>query len=150
MASSFKALAIAHELADRLKVRNLGVASAVTESVDSSDSNPTITIGTLASTNRCAYLKVKPVNWSLFTDVLGLAQNIYTPHVVQILIEASPLGGLTNADKLDLMAQASAMGTVVELYQTNSGGFVIADLGNAAKLVETYYPDAWHPLVSGQ
>lgn len=150
MATTYKAGAIAHELADRLKVRTLGNSQGVSESVDSNDSNPTITIGTLASTNRCALLKVKPVDWPLVKDVLGLAQNVYTPHVIQILIEAAPLGGLTTADKLDLLAQVASMGTIVEIYETASGGFVSGDLGTASKLKETYHPDQWHQLVSAQ
>jgi hypothetical protein len=150
MATTFKAGTIAHELADRLKVRALGVASAVTESVDSTDSNPTIQIGTLASTNRCALIKVKPVDWPLAKDILGLSQPVFTPHVIQVLIEAAPLGGLTTSDKLDLFAQLASMGTIVEIYETASGGFVSANLGDSTKLKETYHPDQWHQLVSAQ
>lgn len=150
MATSYKAGAIAHELADRMKVRALGVASAVVESVDASDSNPLITIGTLGTGNRCALVKVKPVDWSLAQDILGLSQPVYTPHVIQVLWEAAAGGGLTSSDKMDLIGQLTAMGTIVELYETNSGGFVSADLGTASKLRETYHPDQWHQLVSAQ
>jgi hypothetical protein len=150
--ASYKAQAIAHELADRLKVRAGLSALTITESTHS-DGSPLITLsdGALTTTHESAIVKVEGASWPLAQDVLGSAALQYTPHVVKLLWEASPAGGLTAKDRLELEGQAVAMGCQVRLYQSSSGaGVVLADIDNEAKLVGVFDPDAYRPLISSQ
>ena len=163
MSTTFKAQAIAHELADRLKVRTATAALGVVESTDS-DLNPLILIGTVdlaaapvaATTVAAALVKVVPQSWPLAKDILGNTAIAYTPHTIQILKEAGPAGtptggGLSSSAVLELLAQCAAMGCTVEIYETTSGsGVVLADIGAAAKLVDTYSPDQYYPVISSQ
>jgi hypothetical protein len=152
MSTTYKAGAIAHELADRLKVRPGLADLTITESMDS-DQGPLITLsdGALTTTHESAIVKVEPQSWPLAKDVLGLDALQYTPHVVKLLWEASPQGGFTTADRLELVAQCVAMGCQVKVYESTSGaGVILADIDNAAKLVATYDPDAFRPLISSQ
>lgn len=154
MATSAKASKMSAELADRLKIRPGLSALTVRESVDT-DGNPLILVGAGSAGGENAVVKTKPVVWSLATDVLGLAANIYTPHVMQVVTEANPTGGsgadpLSAADLLSLIAQCSAMGCIVEWYQSAAGVAPTAAAIITANLKATYYPDARYPLISGQ
>ena len=163
MSTTFKAQAIAHELADRLKVRPAINALGVAEATDA-DLNPIITIGVIdltadpagVTTVACAILKVEPQSWPLAQDILGNAAIQFTPHVIKILKEAGPAGtptggGLSSSAVLELLAQCTQMGCRVEIYETESGGGVeLADIDDATHLVDAYDPDAYHPLISSQ
>ena len=163
MATTFKAGAIANELADRMKTRP-ALNTLVVGQATAADLNPIITIGTLdltatpvaATTVAAALVKVIPQSWPLAQDILGNTAIQYTPHTIQILKEAGPAGtptggGLTSSAVLELLAQCAAMGCTVEIYETASGsGVLLADLGAAAKLVDTYSPDQYYPVISSQ
>lgn len=163
MATTFKALCIANELADRMKVRpalnTLGVGQAT-----DTDLNPIITIGVVdltatpvaATTVAAALVKVEPLAWPLAQDILGNTALQYTPHVIRILKEAGPAGtptggGLSSSAVLELLAQCAGMGCRVEIYETTSGsGVVLADIDAATKLVDAYDPSAYYPVISSQ
>lgn len=154
MATSAKAHMIAAELLDRLKrrpsIKDLAMVSAVDV-----DANPYLAIGAGSPGGRNAIVKVRPVDWSLAKDVLGLAQAIYTPHVIQVVAEANPAGGagadvLSAGDLLDLLAQCGAMGCIVELYNSANGDSPDLDDITPAKLKGTYHPDDMRPLISAQ
>ena len=150
MSTTYKAQAIAHELADRLKV---SLALAVSESFDS-DQNPLIQLGDALTTgSEAALVKVEPADWPLAKDILGNSALQYTPHVVKLLWEAhhSSTAGFTAADRLQLMARAAEMGCEVRVYESSYGdGVVLADIDDEDKLVTAVSPDAWHPLISQQ
>lgn len=151
MSTTYKAIAIAHELADRLKFRSAALAALTfVESFDT-DQNPLIAIGTQASTDSEAYLiKVMPTPWPLAQDILGNSALQYTPHQIKILKEASATG-VTSADLLQIYAQVADMGCEVKLYESShGGGVVLADINDETKLVTDAHPDLYHPLISGQ
>ena len=151
MSTTAKAIKLAAELADRLKVRGGLFALGVTQKFDT-DQNPLIYIGSgVATTNEAAIIKIEPIDWPLAVDVFGNAAIEYTPHSIHILQEAAPAGGLSSKDKLDIYLQCAAMGTEVKLYESTSGaGVVLADIDDATKLKETYAPDAYRPMISSQ
>jgi protein-disulfide isomerase len=151
MPTTYKATAISADLADRIKVRPGLKALALVQSF-SAGGDPLINLGTgVATTNRAAIVKTQAQPWTLAQDILGNAALQYTPHVIKLLWEASPAGGFTAEDRAQLQMQASAMGCQIKLYQTASGsGVVLADIDNEAKLVATFDPDAYRPLISSQ
>jgi hypothetical protein len=146
--TTYKAQAIAAELADRLKVRS-SLAVAVSQDTDK---NPLIQVGSALTTgSEACLIKVEAANWPEAQDVLGNAALAFTPHTIRMLQEAAPAGGLTSADKLQILAQVAAMGTEVKLCESSSGsGVVVADLSDDTKVVSSYAPDAWRPLISQQ
>lgn len=161
MANSYKALAIAHELADKLKARQ---ALAVVESFDT-DNNPLITLGAGSPGGANFVIKVAAVDWPLGQDVLGLAQNVFSPHVIAVASEADPAGGAgadptTRAQLLPVIGQCMAMGCETRWYESASGvapsaGTITAGAtGTQAfgptNLKATYAPDVYHALISQQ
>lgn len=150
MANTFKALALANDLADKLKLR---LTQAVVQSFDT-DGNPLITIGTIATTNACAVVKVMPISTPLVTDIFGNAGNQYTPHRIQIVTEAftsgTGLGVYLGVALLPLMGELLSRRTRVEWYQdTNGTAPTIAD-AVAAKLVKTLEPSLYYPTIANQ
>ena len=165
MANSYKALAIAHDLADRLKTR-LPSTQIVTESFDT-DLNPLITIndGSPATLEANFVIKVAAVDWPTAVDVLGLAQTVYTPHVIAVATEADTTAGAaadptTRAQLLPVIAQCLAMGCETRWYESAVGavptaGTITAGAATGAafgttNLKATYQPDHYHALVSNQ
>src|SRR5690348_11168024 len=70
VSTTAKAIALAHELADRLKNRKAISALTIVESFDT-DQNPLIALGTQASSDSAAFLiKIEPVSWPLAQDIL--------------------------------------------------------------------------------
>jgi hypothetical protein len=67
-----------------------------------------------------AFIRIK-VQSTLATDVLGLAQQVYTPHVAQVVFEANPAGGAgadvgTWATRLAILGALLRTGVRVEIY----------------------------------
>jgi len=153
MSTTYKAQALAHELADRLRARGF-TALGVVESFDT-DQSPLIIIGAGANGGRNAVIKVGPVVWPLAQDILGLTAPQYTPHVLQLVTEANPAGGagadpLTPADLLGIMGQSVLMGCQTEWYQSASGTAPTAAAIIAGNLKATFAPDVYHAMVSSQ
>lgn len=151
MSTSYKAQAIAHELADRLAKRSAALAALVLVESFDTDQNPLIAIGTQASSDAEAFLiKVMPVSWPLAQDILGNSALQFTPHVIKVLKEASSTG-VTSADILQVLAQVADMGCEVKLYESSHGGGVVAaDISDETKLVGDRWPDLYRPLISSQ
>lgn len=151
MSTTAKALKMAAELADRLKVLSGFAALGIVVSSDT-DQNPLITLGSSVATGaEAAIVKIEPVSWPLAQDILGNTANQFTPHVVKLLWEASSGGGFTAKDRAQLVATAAKMGCKVELYQSTSGaGVVLADIDNSAKLVAEIEADPYYPMISSQ
>jgi hypothetical protein len=165
VANSYKALAIAAELADKLKTR-LPATQLVTQSFDT-DGNPLISIndGTAATLEANFVIKIAAVDWPLALDVLGLAQTVFTPHVIAIATEADTTAGaaadpMTRAQLLPVIGQALAMGCETRWYESAVGAVPTAATITAGaatgaafgttNLKATYQPDHYHGLVSNQ
>jgi|SRR6185436_7719926 len=149
-----KALAAAHELADKLKLRFS--TKTVTEGFDT-DGLPTITVndGTAATTEMNLFIKVALQSWPLAKDVLGNAANVYVPLVFQIATEAPAAGSgigvyLTVQNALDIAGEAVMRGSAVEWYQSANGTVPVAGTLIAGNLKATWIPDLYNRLTSQQ
>lgn len=153
MATTAKAIALAAELADRLKFRSAALAALTFVASFDTDANPLIAIGTQASSDARAFLvKVMPVPWLLSQDILGNSAIQYTPHVIKVLKEAASTG-VTSGDILQVLAQVVDMGCEVKLYESShGGGVVLADINDETKLVTggDRWSDLYRPLISSQ
>lgn len=127
---SYKALTIARELVTRLKVRFAEVGLSIAEGLDT-DGNPTFVIsdGTPATTEQVIFVRVKtfPAE-NLWTNSVGLAQEQWTPHVVQVATEAFAASGagaqlstVTTANQLALFGEIMPFKTRVEVYLSALG-----------------------------
>lgn len=155
MATDYKSQAIAHDLADRLKERGLG-SLGIVESFDT-DGNPLITLGAGVALGANAVLKVRPVDWPLAQDILGLAANVYNPHVIQLVTEADYQGATDNVldplspdQLLKILASAEKMGCILEWYQSATSVAPTAAAIIPSNLKSTFHPDQRYPLISAQ
>jgi hypothetical protein len=155
MATTKKALALADELASELKQRQ--TALAVAQSFDT-DGNPLIQVGAGTAGAKGGLVKIKPIDWPLAKDILGLQAEVYTPHVIQLGVEANPAGG-AGADVNDrvtellLLATLVTRGTRVEVYETASGTAPAANATNtfaAGNFKAAYDASVQFPMISSQ
>lgn len=152
-----KALELAHEIADKLKLRVgalQGVAGlAVAEGFDT-DGLPTISVGTGTAGQKNVFIKVNLQSWPLAKDILGNAANIYVPLVTQVVTEAPPSGAGAGVivDLPTLMAcvgEVMLKGTRVEWYQSANGvAPTAAAITGAPK--SAFQPDIYNALTSQQ
>lgn len=153
MATTFKARAIAAELAAELRYRQS--ALAVVESFDS-DENPLVRVGSGVAGEAGALIKVQPISWPLAKDVLGLAAEMYTPHIVKVNIEANPAGGAgadinTLGQILLYLGVAVTRGARTEVYTSAAGTAPNAtDIDNDALRTGVFANNPQYPLMSGQ
>lgn len=156
MANSYKAVALARELANKLYQR-LPRTFVISQLFDTTDGNPYITIndGTPAAGEPNFLIKVKSVDWTTAQDVLGLNQTVYTPHVIQLVTEADPTGGAgadptTRAQLLPVIGQCVLMGAILEWYESASGVAPSLSTITAGNLKSTFHPNQQYPLISAQ
>jgi hypothetical protein len=149
-----KAIALAHELADKLKVVFAG--KTVAESYDT-DGNPLISVndGSPAAGEANLVIKVAPISWPLAKDVIGQSANIYSPSVIQLVTEANPTGGagadiLTAQQLLWALGLIVLRGTAVEWYQSANGVAPTAAAIIAGNLKATWQPDLYFGMTSQQ
>lgn len=147
MPTSYKAVALARELADKYRKR---LTLTVTEGVDSSN-NPTILVGAASAGATGAFILIKPVDQSATVlNAIGQAAAVYTPHFIQVCFEANPAGG-AGADVNSLATIANILGEIfadncrVEVYQSANGTVPSASQLTAANL-QTTYDDLYWPL----
>lgn len=148
---SYKAIAAARELADalsrRLSAAAVSTAVTVVQSNDT-DGNPLITVGTLASTNACALIKVMDVSQPLAKDVFGNTAQTFCPIKVMLATEAEPLGGLLPKHTIALLGEPAKRGILLEWYQSASGAAPAVGTFVVANLVATFDSLYWAPLAS--
>lgn len=152
---SYKALELSLELSDRLRKR-VSDYGQILDGFDSSG-NPTIELddATPATTEDAVFIKVRPRDWSLTKDVLGLAQTAYTPHVIQIAVEAPPSGvGLGRfvsiAHLFAILLTVGEFGCRAEYWEeTNGTPPAVTTFDTAAKL-KTSWESLYYPLLSSQ
>lgn len=160
MATTQKAIELAHELADKLKKR---ISLAVAESFDS-NGHPLIQVGEGTDNAEGAVVRIKPIDWALAKDILGLASQVYTPHVIQICVESSDngngdsveaLGYNTWANLLPLLGQCLETGCKVEVYAvandtgvTNIMADIAASFGSSN--LKASYDNLYYPMVNSQ
>lgn len=142
-----KAQAIRDELAAELLIKLSSLAQV--KSFGASKECDLL-IGTAAAGNDNAFIRIK-VQDSLQTDVLGLAQQVYTPHIAQIVFEANPAGGAgadvgTWATRLAILGTLTRTGIKVEVYfSANTVAVSSAGITGAPTAV---YDNLQYPLMS--
>lgn len=148
MATTEKAMMLALALKDHLSKR---LTLAIT-SGQANDNNPTLSIGTGVAGTPNAFIKVKPATWPLAQDVLGNAARIYTPHLIQVVLEGNPTAG-AGADVngwdllLPLLGEVLGKGTKVEMYNT-ANGTAPTEAGAITGNLKASWDDLYNPLTS--
>lgn len=144
MAATEKAVQIARQLAEDLGLRT---GLAVVKGVDASG-NPTISLGTLTAGSQGAFIRVTQES-SIQVDGIGNPQRVYTPHIIQLVLELSTTTKVAIV-KEDLLAQViydtTKFGTKVELY--NSANTVAPSVAGITGSPVVTINDLWHPLTS--
>jgi hypothetical protein len=152
MATTKKALALADDLASELKQRQS--ALAVTQSFDT-DANPLVQVGAGTAGSKGGLIKIKPIDMPWSKDILGNQAEVFTPHVIQLGVEANPAGG-AGADVNDrvtellLLATLAARGTRVEVYESANGTAPTAATLVSANLKASFEANVQYPMVSSQ
>lgn len=150
--ATYKSVAIAAEIKDELAKRLSSML--ITEGKDSNQ-NPTILIGAAATGATGAFIRVK-ADWDDNTatvDGLGLAQRVYTPHIVQIAFEANFEGTTDNvldtnywAVMLPIVATCLSRGTKVEVWVETNGTAPSVTTFNTASKKKAEHRDLYNPL----
>lgn len=153
MGTTYKAQALANQLADWLKARGLS-SLGLTQSFDT-DLNPLISIGSGSIGSANFIIKVAPIAWPLAEDIFGNAAIQYAPHVIQMVTEANPVGGagadiLTPQQLMNVLNQCQLMGCQMEWYESANGVAPTAAAIIAGNLKATFNPDVYYPLISNQ
>jgi hypothetical protein len=122
MSTTKKAIELSAELADELRKRFGTIFTSIVEGSDS-NGNPTIVMsdGTPVAGEQNVVVRTKAMPWTLATDVLGLAAGRYTPHVIDVCVEASTVAGcplVLASTLIPLMATVTKRGTQVDTYLT--------------------------------
>ena len=120
-----KAYEMAAELADKLRARLASTIDVV--STFSAAGDPVIEVGDgSASQNQALVLTIVPISMPANYDVLGLAQPVYTPHIVQMIVESADNGAVEPGPNelgycqwsllLPCLVEALALAARVEIY----------------------------------
>jgi hypothetical protein len=140
---SAKAQALRDELASELAIRLPSIAQ--TKSFGAS-AECDLLLGAGTTTTDSVFVRIKVID-SIQKDVLGLAQQVFTPHVAQVLIELNATGANspgTYATRFPVLAALVSRGVKVELYTIANGNSVSAAgiTGTPAAVYETHvqYP----------
>lgn len=154
MATSAKAIALARSIASELRLRQS--ALAVAESFDS-DGSPLVKLGTGSIGAAGGLIKVRPQDWPLAKDILGLTASIYSPHVIQLVTEANYEGATDNvldintpAVLLLLLGEALSKGCRVEWYQSANGNAPDASDITSGNLKASWDPSFEHGMIANQ
>lgn len=155
MATTQKAISLARDLAEEIQKRL--PTMTVATSFDS-DGNPLVSVddGSPASGEASALIKVRPIDWPLAKDALGLASQVYTPHVIQLATEANYAAttdnvadNLTRAQLLAILGPCLQKGCRVEWYEETYGTPPAASTITGSKL-KASYENLYYPMVQSQ
>lgn len=108
MATTQKAIALARSLQQNLAQRFDGVDVS---SSFGTDGDPLITVAGIA------LVRVKPEG-SIGKDVLGLPQTVFTPHIIQVLIDSDGTVPAYGVSALKLFGEACQTGAKVQFYSS--------------------------------
>lgn len=148
MAFTQKAYEFAQYLAEELKLR----LALDVETGFEADETPFVNVGAGVAEGKNAYLQVAPIS-SLFKNIVGHTQDVFTPHVIKVCIEATKADGtepLSTLLKAQLLSAVFAKGTKVEIYESPTGTAPVAAEIKAANLKGVVEPNLQYPMVSTQ
>lgn len=152
MSTTAKAQMTMIEIKDILTKR-LPSTWTLTAGKDSLD-NPTLLVSadaTPAAGEQVFFIRCKAID-TLAVDVLGLAQKVFTPHVLQIAMELSAVAGVpiaTTANQIPVLGELFKRGMKVEVWhEANLTVPSVASVatGGTATLVATFNQNLYHPL----
>jgi len=151
---SYKAQALAHDLADELKKRS---TLTLVEGFDA-NGDPTIALGDGVAGHKNFFIRVKAIDWSLSKNVIGLTSEVFTPHVIQFATEKNyeattdnVLDILGPTELLPVLGSILARGTKVEWYRsTNGTAPTVTTINDSTKLSATYEAHLYWTMKSGQ
>lgn len=136
------------DLSEELTLRGF----TITESFGSSG-DPMLLVGTGATTTQTALVRIVSES-TLQVNSVGVAQTVYTPHIIQLIVEENTSGGvtfLTLANAMKLAASILPKGTKVEVYLAATADMPLneADFADSStQLVATLTPSIYHPLTA--
>jgi hypothetical protein len=114
--ASFKSLALRDSLAADLSKR----LPALAQTKGFASDLPTLLLGSGAAASQSAFVRIQP-EASLYNDIAGNAQPVYSPHVIQVCVEESATADISlflGANFMHLLAACAKMGCKVELYMS--------------------------------
>lgn len=107
--------------------------------------DPVITLGSLAAGSQSAFIRIVP-EATLQLNSVGQAAPVYTPHIVQVVLETSTIANVAlmlESNKFPLFHVLDKTGCKVELYMTaNTNAVEETDITSAnlkASLVASLY-----------
>jgi hypothetical protein len=130
MALSKKAQEVAERLLENLLARVKGISafalSSTALSYDPTDGGAYFRLGSGMSLFAGGFYKIMGYPFTPATDALGLPQNVYTPCVIKLCIEANPTGGggaeVNNPGQMLIMlGEAIKFNCRFELYVVANG-----------------------------
>lgn len=146
--TSHKAVALAEEIVSLLRQR---FADFTVEWEHDTDQHPVIRFYDTAPVSDAAgaLIKVRPVEWPLARDVLGLTATIFVPITIQVVVEEDS-AGMAWGWLVTLLGDLIFKGTKLELYQRDHGAFPeIADI-DPDNLEVTYHGHPQYPMMADQ
>lgn len=146
-----KALELSKTMASKLRLRFGGMATAL-QTAETFDTNgyPVITIsdGTPATDEAVIVIRTIPYDDTVSKDILGLTQNQYANHIVQIVTETSSTG-LTSDHLFQAFAEAFDLGCVTQWYQRTHGTAPTVSDITSGNLKSSVSPNVyWAGLIS--
>jgi len=157
MSTIAKSQSLMRALKDHLQKR-LPSTYVFTESMDAQGARLLISSdATPATGEQVMAIRIKPQD-TQFKDVLGLAQTVYSPMIVQVIEEASAVATvslLTLANRVQMDAEINRMGVKQERYMNANGTvpsasqFAADGSVTSSSLIASVSPDLYWPL-SGQ
>lgn len=159
MATTAKAIEIAQQLLDRLKLRFSGAGGTTSLTVSAlafdTDANPYFTIGSGSAGAQNAVIKVIPYTWPLAKDVLGNSAIQYTPHIVQLATELSASAGpgtiLSVQSAMSIVGQILGTGCHWDWYQSANGTApTVSTFATASNLKGSFELSLEYPLIQLQ
>jgi hypothetical protein len=145
MATTKMASVLQRDIAEELGFR-LPALTLVQTTGTSGD--PVITLGALTAASQSAFIRIVP-EATLQLNSVGLAAPVYTPHIVQVVLETSTIANVAlmlESNKFPLFHALQATGCKVELYMSaNTNAVDEADI-TSGNLKATLYPALNFPL----
>lgn len=150
MATTAKAQEIMNNLKSELSKRFSTLA--ISAGSDSSG-NPTLLVGAASAGLAGAFILCKPVDYPNSYNIIGQVAQVYTPHVLQLCMEAdADANGLINsyAQAAQFEMALALRGTKMELYVSPHGTVPSAAALTTGNLVLEFYDDIYQPLLADQ
>jgi hypothetical protein len=146
---TFKANVAAEILVNDLLLRLAPLGALAVVKAFDVDGQPLVKIGTQAALSASATLKIVS-EATIQKDALGLTQNVYHPHRIQVIYEdvsATGVKPLSDIQKLLILGEVIMKGHRVDLFVTATA--VAPTIANIpANPVGSYTPDLWNPLTN--